>query len=282
MPLSRRVSGEETVLYQGIPAHLEPPLLEWIRRYESHSILRDAALRAEISYAPASGDHPIHRIPALLTGIQAAPDRQKAVLDLIDGILFLVTHRPDATTFESYRLEQVETAKAAAKSLEKVLRLGSSNWRVVGDHLEARVDDAVREAVERARQETASTSASTHLGGAWIACYGRSSKPGLAYSESIKAVEAAAAPVISPKDLKATLGTMLGQLRPTAAPWRFAIAPHAMDPVISAMATLWDGQTDRHGGNRPTTPITQEAAQAAVLLAATLVHWFATGAVSRR
>lgn len=275
------MSGEETVLYQGIPAHLEPPLLEWIRRYESHSILRDAALRAEISYAPASGDHPSHRIPALLTGIQAAPDRQKAVLDLIDGILFLVTHRPDATTFESYRLEQVETAKAAAKSLEKVLRLGSSNWRVVGDHLEARVDDTVREAVERARQETASTSASIHLGGAWIACYGRSSKPGLAYSESIKAVEAAAAPAISPKDLKATLGTMLGQLRPTAALWRFAIAPHAMDPVISAMAILWDGQTDRHGGNRPTTPITQEAAQASVLLAATLVHWFATGAVSR-
>jgi hypothetical protein len=282
VPLSRRVSGEEQVLYPGVPAHLEPPLVEWIKRYESHSILRDAALRAEVSYAPGSGDHQSYRMPALLKGIQAAADPEKALLDLIDGVLFFVTHKPDTTTFESYRLEQVETAKAAARSLEKVLRLGSSNWRVVGDHLEARVDDAVREAVARARQETASTSASTHLGGAWNACYGRSSNPGLAYSESIKAVEAAAAPVISPKDLKATLGTMLGQLRPTAALWRFAIAPHAMDPVISAMATLWDGQTDRHGGNRPTTPITQGAAQAAVLLAATLVHWFATGAVTRR
>jgi hypothetical protein len=202
---------------------------------------------------------------------------------LIDGILFLVTHRPDATTLESYRLEQVETAKAAAKSLEKVLRLGSSNWRVVGDHLEARVDDAVREAVDRARQETASTSASTHLDSAWIACYGRSSNPGLAYSESIKAVEAAAAPIVSPRDLKATLGKMIaGELTPNAALWRFTIVPHTMDPVISAMATLWDGQTDRHAGNRPTVPITQEAAQAAVLLAATLVHWFATGAISRR
>jgi hypothetical protein len=73
-----------------------------------------------------------------------------------------------------------------------------------------------------------------------------------------------------------------GELTPNAALWRFTIVPHTMDPVISAMATLWDGQTDRHAGNRPTVPITQEAAQAAVLLAATLVHWFATGAISRR
>jgi hypothetical protein len=53
---------------------------------------------------------------------------------------------------------------------------------------------------------------------------------------------------------------MLGQVRPNAALWRFAIAPGSIDPVISAMSTLWDGQTDRHGGNRPTTPIAPDAA----------------------
>ncbi len=282
MPLSRRVSGEEQVLHPGVPPHLEPPLVEWIKDYETAEILHDAALKAEVWYAPVSTEHQRYRIPALLKGIEANADRPKAFLNVVDGILFLRVHLPDNETYNRWKEEHLERAKHCATDLEKILTLGGSHWRVVGDHLEARVDSAIQEAVEKAKKETASTSASTHLSSAWLACYGRNPNPGLAYSEAIKAVEAAAAPVISPKDLKATLGTMLGQLRPTAALWRFAIAPHVMDPVISAMATLWEGQTDRHAGNRPTVPIMQEAAQAAVLLSATLVHWFATGAVMRR
>jgi hypothetical protein len=282
VPLSRRVSGEEQVLHPGVPPHLEAPLTEWIKDYETQEILHDAALKAEVWYAPGDTQLQSFRLPALLAGIRAAPDPTKAFLDIVDGIFFLVTHEPDSQTYDRFKERDQAKAKEAKKDLEKILRLGGSLWRVIGDHLEARVDDAVREAVERAQKETSTTSASAHLGSAWIACYGRNPNPGLAYSEAIKAVEAAAAPVISPKDLKATLGTMLGQLRPTAALWRFAIAPHTMDRVIHAMETLWDGQTDRHGGNHKTIPITPEAAQAAVLLAATLVHWFATGAVSRR
>jgi hypothetical protein len=47
------------------------------------------------------------------------------------------------------------------------------------------------------------------------------------------------------------------------------------------MAALWDGQTSRHGGMKPTQPETLEEAQAAVQLAACLVEWFTTGAVQR-
>lgn len=251
-------------------------------KYETHTILRQAALKAEVSYAPTKTDHTVYRMQALHKGLQAAADPHKAFLDVVDGILFLRSHAADSAIAERFKHDDQQIAKECAGALEKILRLGGSLWRVVGDHLEARVEDAVREAVERAKKETAATSAATHLNSAWLACYGRNPNPGLAYSEAIKAVEAAAAPAISPKDLKATLGTMLGQLRPTTALWRFAIAPHTMDRVINAMEILWDGQTDRHGGNRPTAEITQEAAQAAVLLAATLVHWFATGAVTRR
>jgi hypothetical protein len=255
-------------------------LVEWIAIYETHEILRDAALTAEVGYAPF--DPRYQRVPTLMTGIQAAVDPVTAFLDVIDRILFLRSHGSDNQTYERSRKEAQQIANESAASLEKILRLGGSHWRVEGDHLEARVDDNVREAVELAKKESAATSASTHLGNAWRSCYGRNPNPGVAYSEAIKAVEAAAAPVVSPKDLKATLGTILGQLRPNAAQWRFAISPYDIDSVINAMATLWNGQTDRHGGNRPTTPITPDAAQAAVLLAATLVHWFATGAVRRR
>lgn len=283
VPLSRRLSGQEQVLHPGVPPHLEAPLTEWIKEYETHEILREAALRAEVSYAP--GDYyrfANYRVPALLKGIQAAADPDKAFLDVLEGVLFSRFHGADNESYERSRQELKLVALESAGSLDKILGLGGSHWHVVEDHLEARVDDGVREAVEQARKETAATSASAHLGNAWLACYGRNPNPGHAYSEAIKAVEAAAAPVISPKDLKATLGTMLGQLRPTAQLWRFAIAPGSIDPVIDSMSTLWDGQTDRHGGNRPTTPIPPEAAQAAVLLAASLVHWFAAGAVRRR
>jgi hypothetical protein len=282
VPLSRRVSGEEQVLHAGIPVHLEPPITEWIKEYETHEILRDATLTAEVWYAPADTERSAYRIPALLRGIKAATDPQKAFLDVVDSILFARVHAPDEETYERFREREIRVATECAESLEKILRLGGSHWRVEGDHLEARVDDSVREAVERARHETSGTSASTHLRDAWIACYGRNPNPGRAYSEAIKAVEAAAAPVVSPNNLRATLGTMLGALRPSATVWSFAIAPGNIDPVLIAMSTLWDGQTDRHGGVRPTVPIAPDAADAAVLLAATLVHWFATGAVKRR
>jgi hypothetical protein len=282
VPLSRRLSGKEQVLHPGVPPHLEPPLTEWITKYEAHRVLRDAALRAEIWYAPTGTDHQVLRMHALMKGIHGAADPPKAFLDVVEGILFIRSQGAANETYEKSRVERVALAKKSADSLDEILRLGGSHWHVQGDHLEARVDDSVREAFDLARQESSRSSASTHLQNAWIACYGRNPSPGTTYSESIKAVEAAAAPVISPKNLKATLGTMLGELRPNAGQWRFTIAPGAIDPVLSAMSALWEGQTDRHGGVLTTVPITSDAAQAAVLLAATLVHWFATGAVKRR
>lgn len=47
------------------------------------------------------------------------------------------------------------------------------------------------------------------------------------------------------------------------------------------MRALWQGQTSRHGGQTPTSPETLEAARAAVHLAATIVQWFTSGAVTR-
>jgi hypothetical protein len=278
--LSRRLSGKEQVLHRGVPPHLEHPLIEWMNRYETHEILRNAALTSEVWYAPS--DPRYQRVSTLVKGIQAATDPAKAFLDVVDRILFLLSHEADNETLERWRKEKEQTARECSKDLETILHLGGSYWRVRGDHLEARVDDNVREAVERARNETETTSASTHLGNAWLACYGRNPNPGHGYGEAIKAVEAAAAPVVTPNDLKAQLGKMRGELEANNHLWRFSIAPGDIKAVIDAMTTLEKGQTDRHAGNLQTKPVTPDAAQAAVLLAATLVHWFATGAVKRR
>ena len=95
-------------------------------------------------------------------------------------------------------------------------------------------------------------------------------------------MEAAPAPVATPHDLKAQLGKMRGELEANGHLWHFSIAPGDIKAVTTAMTTLEKGLTDRHAGNLPTSPVTADAAQAAVLLAATLVHCFATGAIKRR
>jgi hypothetical protein len=52
--------------------------------------------------------------------------------------------------------------------------------------------------------------------------------------------------------------------------------------VIEMLWLLERGQTDRHGGIDPTRHISQEAAEAAVHLATTLVQWFSAGHIRRR
>ena len=108
--------------------------------------------------------------------------------------------------------------------------------------------------------------------------------PSRAYSEAIKAVEAAAHAIVEPRNQLATLGTILRQLR--ANPHRFAIAipgPSGtgdITPLIELITMLWTGQTSRHGGQTATRTETVEEARMAVSTAVLLVDWFTTGAVT--
>ncbi|MFI1152558.1 hypothetical protein [Streptomyces sp. NPDC020817] len=106
-----------------------------------------------------------------------------------------------------------------------------------------------------------------------------------AYSEAIKAVECALHDTIQPNNRKATLGTMKGELPQIRNKLRSAVTgpngSEGLDTVLHLMALLWEGQTSRHGARDQTRDETPEAAQMAVHLAATLVQWFASGAISR-
>jgi hypothetical protein len=48
------------------------------------------------------------------------------------------------------------------------------------------------------------------------------------------------------------------------------------------MEAVWNGQTDRHGGVRPTVAVTYAASESAFYAATTLVQWFTTGAVAKK
>jgi len=100
----------------------------------------------------------------------------------------------------------------------------------------------------------------------------------------VRAVESAARPVVTPNDLKATLGTLLGQLKAQGHLYVTtgrSDANGGVGAVIAMMEMLWQQQTDRHGAN-PTVPATQERTEFLVPIAAALVHAFTSGAVRRK
>lgn len=168
-----------------------------------------------------------------------------------------------------------------AAELDEVLTQGNSIYRVRDDctGLELRVVPEVRQQVQ-AVVDAAAGSPGVHLATAWNEAYGRNTDPVKAYSEAIKAIEAAAAPVVSPSNGKATLGTIIRDIGAKPAKWQLAIRPNdegGVDEVRRMMKLLWEGQTSRHGGITPTQPETAEAARAAVLLAAVLVQFCVSG-----
>jgi hypothetical protein len=135
---------------------------------------------------------------------------------------------------------------------------------------------------------SASGRSGQHLALAWRAIYGRPARPGEGYRECVRAVEAAAIPVVSPNNAKATLGTVIGDLRSAPDKWTVPLdspSPDQQIPaVIGMLELLWRGQGDRHGTPDLAVPlsVTQEQAETAVHLALPLIHFFTAGVVETR
>ncbi len=118
------------------------------------------------------------------------------------------------------------------------------------------------------------------LGEAWAAAYGRVPDPEEAYEKAVKAVEEAAAPVVSPKNSLTTLGTIIRDMK-AQQDWTIDLPGRATDVAIPLAEALWSGQESRHGGNGYRRP-TQGEAETAVILSVTLVQLFSSGSVKRR
>lgn len=101
------------------------------------------------------------------------------------------------------------------------------------------------------------------------------------YGESIKAVEAAARPTVSPKNPLATLGTMISAMRDKEEKWEVTLAEEKVDDVIRRAEILWKTPHERHGSDLPQPPVTIDQAQAGFNLALSLVDYFARGLIRR-
>lgn len=162
-----------------------------------------------------------------------------------------------------------------------MLTNSSSAWAVGSRNqnvgLVRRVPESVQDAATMAmRQGTPGAL----LAEAWAACFGRNASPEEAYEKAIKAVEEASAHVVSPRNTRATLGTIIRDMR-AQADWTVDLPGTRRDVVVDMMEALWTGQESRHGGNNYRVP-TQSEAETAVLVAVPLVQWFSSGTIARR
>ncbi|MGW3423364.1 hypothetical protein [Streptomyces phaeochromogenes] len=266
-----------------VPPHLVTHVQEWVRDvlhpsgYPDEETARRICLR--LRFTPTSKTS--YRHVETLESVQGV-----TLLDVVDVLLECMAEDQPVAHYSP----SIRSGKVAG--LNGILDGGGSAYRVNEgmDGLEERVSAAVRDAVRQtladASRNPAAGSAADHLAAGWKAAYGRNPEPERAYSEAIKAVESAAHAIVEPNNTKATLGTMLGVIR--TAPARFdtvLFAPAGKEPITpveAMMRALWEGQTSRHGAQTATVSETLESARAGVHLAAALVQWFTSGAVSRK
>ena len=296
-PLSTRdqPSGED-VLYEGVPEHLFRPLTGWLLSYLGHARSRPlaerVALRLRIAL-PASSDPAV----ALLANA-AASDR---LFDVIDTAI----HLDDALRWQVEVAGPVPNSAAevidwipattwpatshlamAVETLQQIMIDGGSAYRVDWDQrcLSRRLSPVVQQAVQVAINAGASPNA--HLRAAWTAAYGVHPDPAKAYDEAVRAVEAAAIPLVLPSDAVPTLGKVRAHFADAPHKWRLAIEGNSdgdIAPLTSMISLLWNGHSPaRHAGSPSSRAQRQDEAEMAVHLAATLVQWFKSGAIRGR
>jgi hypothetical protein len=286
-PLSRRgtdPSPEEDTLHEGVPSHLAQPLLHWIDSLFEHTDWED-----EFSASERRAGRIAARVRLDLGSVplsRAHAENNDDTWCASRALVYLAGESDDSVLLDVADAALADGAsKEAARDLERLLADSGSAWRVADNRksLERRVEPTAADVFRQA----ASGNPGPHLAAAWAAAYGRHPDPSRAYSEAIKALEAACIPIVIPgaRGARATLGKVIIDLSDHQQDWRLAIhaagAPGDISPLLAMLRLLWQGQTDRHGGPAPTIPVSASAAEAAVHLAVTLVQWFRSGAVHR-
>lgn len=264
----RRVRGNPAseaqydVLHEGVPAWLRPSLLAWLKAHMNAGRADSVQRRLQLPIPPSD---------AVVLGVLAhAEEDEENFLDVVDAVC-----------------AQIVPTSSAGAAVTRMLREANSAWSTeavspVGMRLVRVVDETVTAAV---RESTTHGRAGEHLQTAWVSAYSRDPNASHAYNKAVRAVEAAARPVVTPKDQRATLGKMITALTDAPQKWTVVLAAEGLNSVksVAAMCELIHrAQLDRHGTDIEDVPldVSLNEAQAAVHVAATLVQLFSSGAIT--
>jgi len=273
LPLSARENpervGEFRTLYEGVPLHMQSSLTAWTARFfptSSDSLLwmtfeelRRLERVLHVNYTAL--DEPRLTVGAFLAGLNADPVQ---FLNVVDALLSA----------------HGEGSPEAVEDLDRILSESGSVWAVAERHdgwrLERRLGPEIEQVAALAL--TPDDNASLHLRNAWANAFSRNPNASSAYQELVRSLEATFQPIVSPKSEKATLGTIVRDIRDGQQ--KFAASLHGKGKgsedviaICDMLNVIW--RTDvRHGSGLEGAPtgVTLEQARDAVVLAAALIQ----------
>jgi hypothetical protein len=278
-PLADRLAGlpRDETLHDSVPTWLDQPLHDWL----------ESMFKAD---GPEGAERLASRVLMRLRWAKDNP-RQSYIdrldissamdlLNVIDAVLQLHPKwdQPDTYGFFYLRISSLDEILVDSASLYRVDRQAR--------RLVRRVDPIVQNSVDMAIS-TAKPAAADHLRTAWVAAYGLHPDPDKAYDHAVLAIEELSCPLVSPQNSRATLGTVINDLRNQITRWELNIGdtangqPAAIGSLIEMLSLIWKGQS-RHAGNANSRQQTQAEAEAAVHMAATLTQWLTTEVLRRK
>jgi hypothetical protein len=262
-------SATYEALVEGVPQYMRSSLLQFLRSYafresvvskgtwfirENVLIDYDLASRAQNPYAPRAQTKVTY--PSIFASLP-----EEELLDFVDWLIY--TH-----------------PASADESLKKVLEIAGSAWTVGTRNGHVGLERRVLGAVEAASEAVMiRRGAGELLSEAWVAAYGRTPNYEEAYEKAIKAVEQSILSIVSPKNLSATLGTAIRDMK-AQSDWTVGLPGRERGVIVPMLEALWTGQESRHGGNNYRTP-TRVEAETAVALAVAVIHLFESKSVTR-
>lgn len=272
-PLSVRHGRSEGYVdaVEGIEPYMRPALSSWVyeliekNRLPEHELLIKFDIRLQIDRSVENSiQPPEERIAEAITSPWVSTT---AALDAIDCLLAYFARAYDKDALEEILLASNSMWKVKASPFPGV------NWQLV-----RRVPAVVAEALNNL---SAGERAQEHLSRSWSRLMGLHPDPGYAYKQAVMAIEAAARPVVTPTDEKATLGKMIRALRDNPDRWRVTLPTATGANVANLCSMVWSSQLDRHGTDDPDAPLeaSQAEAEAAFFAAVTLVQYFGNGHV---
>lgn len=174
-----------------------------------------------------------------------------------------------------------------AQPLEHILKSAGHVLRVSpdGNRLVERIDPALWDEYEQVTQPD--DQASQYMQEAWALAFGREPNLSDAWGRAIKAIETLLKPIVSPKNNKATIGSMTSALRQSPDKWECKLpdrfynvngeinSKRGIEVFIDALATI-GYQPDRHGSDQP-QDVDEATARSVLFLATTVVGWLRDG-----
>lgn len=276
--LDDRLAGlpVDQALHEGVTEWLEPALRRWLMLALTDDVAQRVALNMRMKVSGIVFTSELVRVPT------------HDLLNVVDATLQLHSGWDAPNEFLGGTLEGFDSVLS---QLEQIFLDARSLYRIdrTGRCLVRRVDETVQEAAD-ATLKAAPATAAGNLHAAWLAAYGMKPEPDKVFNEAIRAVEEVACPLVEPKKAaagKATLGSVIGELRNSWHRWELALPgtdgqPRGVESLVGKMETLWEAQRSRHGGGNNSRRQTQEEAEAAVHLAVLLVQWLSSGVLRKK